>query len=61
MANQSKDCSLDLGLYSEPGAPDYSARMDGWKDMLRETHMLKADLTQSLKNMMENHYLNLRH
>ena len=49
--NQSKDYSLDHGMYSEPGAPDYSARIDGCQKMLRETNVLKADLTQSLKNI----------
>ena len=50
MENQSKDYSLDHGMYSEPGAPDYSARIDGCQKMLRETNVSKADLTQSLKN-----------
>ena len=36
MENQSKDYSLDLGLYYEPGAPDYSARIDGCKKKLRQ-------------------------
>ena len=51
MENQSKDYSLDHGMYSEPGAPDYSARIDGCPKMLRETNVLKPDLTQSLKNI----------
>ena len=38
-------------MYSEPGAPDYSARIDSCQKMLRETNVLKADLTQSLKNI----------
>ena len=39
MENQSTDYSLDHGKYSEPGAHNYSARIDGCQKMLRETNV----------------------
>ena len=48
---QSIDYSLDLGLYSEPGAPDYSLRVGSCIQMLRESIFFKSDIIQTLKNI----------
>ena len=51
LESQSSDYNLDYGLYSEPGAPDYSMRIECCLKMLRESEALKSSSTQSLKNV----------
>ena len=49
--NQSNDYSIDYGLYSEPGAPNYDERIEACAKVLRDSEELKSDKTHSLKNL----------
>ena len=48
---QSLDYGLNNGLYSEPGAPDYSSRVEKCNQMLKQSEVLKSDNVQMLKNI----------
>ena len=51
MENQSSDYNLDFGLYSEPGAPAYHARVESCTKQLRESEVLKSNSIQNFKNI----------
>ena len=57
LENQSADYDLDVGLYSEPGAPDYRRRIAACTNQLRSSEALNAVNAQDVKNL-DGKYLN---
>ena len=49
--HQSRDYNIDYGLYSEPGAPDYNARIENCTKDIRDSEEKKSKKLQILKNL----------
>ena len=49
--HQAKDYGLNIGIYSEPGAPDYEERVKNCRSALEESKVLKANICQLLENL----------
>ena len=51
MEKQSNDYDLGFGLYSEPGAPDYKARVEACRAEIRKSEILESQNVSKLKNL----------
>ena len=51
MEHQAEDYDIDFGIHSKPGAPDYNSRVESCRKSLEESTILKAESSQSLKNL----------
>ena len=49
--HQAKDYGLNIGIFSEPGAPDYEERVKNCRSALEESKVLKANICQLLENL----------
>ena len=55
LENQSADYNLDYGLYSEPGAPDYSKRIEACAKQLRDSEALNSTKIDKVMNIDGKH------
>ena len=51
MENQARDYNFEYGLYSEPGAPDYSKRIESCLKMFQDEELLSSEKVQPLQNL----------
>ena len=49
--HHSKDYNIDYGPYSEPGAPDYNARIENWTKDIRDSEEMKSNKLKILNNL----------
>ena len=51
MENQARDYNFEYGLYSEPGAPDYSKPIESCLKMFQDEELLSSEKVQPLQNL----------
>ena len=61
MENQARDYNFEYGLYSEPGAPDYSKRIENCLKMFQDEELLSSDKVQPLQNLDGKNFKRQKH
>ena len=61
MENQARDYNFEYGLYSEPGAPDYSKRIESCLKMFQDEELLSSDKVQPLQNLDGKNFKRQKH
>ena len=61
MENQARDYNFEYGLYSEPGAPDYSKRIESCLKMFQDEELRSSDKVQPLQNLDGKNFKRQKH